>query len=249
MLPRKADGRREENEGRKTVQSRKQSYAQRKEITSFFISNIPEGTNGYDLKETFRGFGRISDVYIPGRKDKGGSYFGFVKFEGVKNAHDMEKELQGIRCGHCILKVNISRHGKQDQIRTSRVVEREKVTHTVILQRRQYHQKPRRLNQVGRTYAEAAGARRRDPPPPPSSNIGIHKVQLKPAPAMDMWNDCAVIGEAINLQILIELPKLIKADCCYHRDIYYGGGMRVVLRFNFPTEAKYFIKGEHNWNR
>lgn len=85
-----------------------------KGITSYYVSCIPKGTSKFTLNETFKEFGKITNVYIPGRKNKGGELFGFVKFVWVKYEKELERSMQKVQCGNCILKLNISMYGKQD---------------------------------------------------------------------------------------------------------------------------------------
>ncbi|CAI9286472.1 unnamed protein product [Lactuca saligna] len=100
MLPRKADSREVENDGWTKVSRRKNSTA----ITSYYVTNLPQETTTQDLNELFKKFGGIEDIYIQGRKDKGGSYFGFVKFGGIYDAAALERSMQNLRLGPCILK-------------------------------------------------------------------------------------------------------------------------------------------------
>lgn len=97
-----------------------------KVITSYYVKNVPDGTCRYTLKEAFKNFGNIIDVYIPSRKDKGGAYFGFVKFFGVKNAEELEISMQRVKYGHNILKVNISKYKKQNHSNKASKMDRER---------------------------------------------------------------------------------------------------------------------------
>lgn len=60
------------------------------------------------LNDAFQKLGRLVNIYIPGRKDKGGSYFSFIKYEGVKYVQVLLNSLNRVRCGHCITKVNLA---------------------------------------------------------------------------------------------------------------------------------------------
>ncbi|CAH1423138.1 unnamed protein product [Lactuca virosa] len=84
-----------------------------KEITSFYVSNIQHDTTTTMLSEAFRKYGRIVDIYISGSKDKTVSYFAFVKYEGVKDVQVMLNSINQVRCGHCIVKVNVAKYEKK----------------------------------------------------------------------------------------------------------------------------------------
>lgn len=92
---------------------RRKNHKGRSKITSFYVSNISQETTIDVMYEAFQGFGNLVDIYIPGRKDKGGSFFAFIKYENVRDAVEMEKKLNRVRCGHYITKVNISKYEKK----------------------------------------------------------------------------------------------------------------------------------------
>ncbi|CAH1440537.1 unnamed protein product [Lactuca virosa] len=246
MLPRKLDGRTSEKGEWTQVRGRKNNHNSRKVISSYYVTNIPDGTSRFILKEVFKPFGRISDVYIPGRKDKGGTFFGFVKFEGVLDEVKLEKSMQRVKCGQCILKVSISKYQKQDKKKIFTSNDRfgdpptyPPPTHPSSRQ----PQNVRGASRDGRTFSEAVSAPLRSGLQPPST------VALKHVLAMVGWNDCALVGEVTSLHLLTELPKLVEAECSFSKKLFYAGGMRIVLRFDLPKEAENFLREEHTWNR
>ncbi|CAH1452378.1 unnamed protein product [Lactuca virosa] len=245
MLPRKPDGRNKENGEWTEVRGRKQTNTSMKVITSYYVTNIPDGTCRYTLKEAFKNFGNIIDVYIPGRKDKGGAYFGFVKFCGVKNAEELERSMQRVKCGHNILKVNISKYRKQNHSNKAPEMDRERDIPVPPPSQNQKHN-AWEINREGRTYADVAGAQKRTSS---SMNTGIQHVALKHVPAMMAWNSYALVREVLSLHHLTELPKLLEAECKYSKNLFYAGGMRVVIRFDLPKDAEIFLREENNWNR
>ncbi|CAI9285087.1 unnamed protein product [Lactuca saligna] len=111
MLFRETEGQGKDAGTWKEVRRRKP--LEEKHITSFHVSNIQYDTTTTMLSEAFRKFGKIVDIYILGRKDKAGSYFAFVKYEGIKDVQVMLNSLNQIRCGHCIMKVNIAKYEKK----------------------------------------------------------------------------------------------------------------------------------------
>lgn len=250
VLPRKLDGREfeKENDGWTEVRGRRYNVVSSKAITSFFVSNIPAGTNRFELNEAFKPFGRITDVYIPGRKDKGGSYFGFVKFGGVKDVTTLERSMQSVRCNHCILKVNISKYEKKAQGRRNPLEFRRKdyVHAQPPYPPTSFHEAVNGMPKTGRSYAEVAGVHHHAPFIPP---LKSHTVALKQVPAMQAWNNSALVGEVLSLQLLTEIPKLIESVNYFSINAFYAGGLRVVLRFDLPSHAQNFMQDEHNWNR
>lgn len=47
------------------------------------------------MKFVFTRFGKVTEVYIPDRKDKQGNRFGFVRFKNVSNIQELEAQLTG----------------------------------------------------------------------------------------------------------------------------------------------------------
>ena len=54
--------------------------------------------------------GNLADVYVAGRRDVSGSFFGFIKFSNVERPEKIEAELSNISCRGRKLTANLSRH-------------------------------------------------------------------------------------------------------------------------------------------
>lgn len=78
------------------------------ETTTFFVSNIQDGTTKGNLTTTFQIFGKIGDVYTAQKRDNKGANFAFVRFRGIENTSELEKSMNGITCGPNQIKVNIA---------------------------------------------------------------------------------------------------------------------------------------------
>ncbi|CAH1452912.1 unnamed protein product [Lactuca virosa] len=180
-------------------------------ITSYYITNIPVGTERSVIYEVFKEFGKIEDVYIPGRKDRRGSYFSFVKFKGVANAKELEQAMQHVRCGHCILNVNIAKYGKENP-RRRKLINNSRMNKQPTQQSYPPPFIPKNVhatNRYTKTYVEVAGKPRNTT----QSNIAASfTANLKSVPAMVGWNNSTLIGEVLNIDILTEITKLIEAD-------------------------------------
>lgn len=61
-------------------------------MRSFFFRNIPDKCSLDTLHAKFNGVGKVLDVYCPGKQDKEGNRFGFVRFSGDQD-FDEEKVL------------------------------------------------------------------------------------------------------------------------------------------------------------
>lgn len=63
-----------------------------KVITSYYVSNLPEGVLKAQIWKSFQKYGRVADIYIGGKKDRSGSTFAFVRFENIRDAKVLEHE-------------------------------------------------------------------------------------------------------------------------------------------------------------
>lgn len=184
--------------------------------------------------------GKLVDTYIVGRKDKSGSYFAFVKFEGVKDIQVMLNSLNKVRCGHCILKVNMAKYEKNP---TSK--ELVKPNCRVLYPRHKKSYDGWNKTSGRRSYADTV--RGRSGVPTTSSPPPIPPVNLKSIKAMK--NLVSLLGEVTGFQLLSNLPKMINADGeipCY---AYYAGGLKVILKFSSLGAAERYLKNELLWNR
>lgn len=64
-----------------------------KRWSAFFFRNFPAWCTVEDLQRRFEIVGRVEDVFVPVKKDKVGSRFGFVRFRGKG---DEDKILRGL---------------------------------------------------------------------------------------------------------------------------------------------------------
>ncbi|WJX11204.1 hypothetical protein P8452_01842 [Trifolium repens] len=65
-----------------------------------------------ELWSLFAKHGRIGEVYVPQKRDKGGNRFGFVKFKEVKNLEALSERLEDIWLGSYKLRVNLALFGR-----------------------------------------------------------------------------------------------------------------------------------------
>ncbi|GKU93443.1 hypothetical protein SLEP1_g7038 [Rubroshorea leprosula] len=87
-----------------------------KQATPYFFTNCPDDWSYEDMWKTFLKFGRVYDIYSPNRKSKNGGRFGFVRFLGVSDRNELERQLDQIWIGGQKLWVNRPRfdEGKKE---------------------------------------------------------------------------------------------------------------------------------------
>ena len=80
------------------------------DYTTFFFSNFPNDYGEMDMLKIFQKWARVKEVFISCRLNKWDKRFGFVRFFEVRNAGNMERELDQIYVGNRKLYVNIPKY-------------------------------------------------------------------------------------------------------------------------------------------
>ncbi|XP_021986862.1 uncharacterized protein LOC110883407 [Helianthus annuus] len=83
-------------------------------ISKFYITNLPWGCNSWDVAEFVKVFGEVSGVYIARKIDKEGRRFGLVSFKDVSDVKEMERALNGTKMGGHKLIANLARFAKEN---------------------------------------------------------------------------------------------------------------------------------------
>ncbi|KAL4592069.1 hypothetical protein LXL04_005050 [Taraxacum kok-saghyz] len=243
-------GEREEDDGGWSTVQRKGSRQSNtgghgEPVTSFYVSNLPNGANKAKIRLSFIQFGKVVDVYIGGKRDRSGSIFAFVRFANVGDVKALELEMSKVRYEHCIIRVNIAKYHKQSgnaQFKTARPAP------PPINRQAPPNRIP--INRVGqqaythRTYANAVTGSRHQ-----QRAIETGITEIKPATHSKDWENCVMVGEPISLQHTADLPTLLPLDGNPCGKLYYIGGLNVLIKFTNNATAKSFYNNEHNWNR
>jgi len=79
----------------------------------FFFTNFPHEYMEGDMWKIYQRWGRVIDVFISRRLDSGRRRFGFVRFQGVLDAHILERKLDIIWIGLWKLWVNIPKFSRK----------------------------------------------------------------------------------------------------------------------------------------
>ncbi|GJR29588.1 nucleotide-binding alpha-beta plait domain-containing protein [Tanacetum coccineum] len=77
--------------------------------TSIFVTNFPDQFTFRDLWRTCQVYGRVIDAFIPNRRSKTGTRFGFVRFIQVKDVDRLVGNLCTIWVGRLRLHANVAR--------------------------------------------------------------------------------------------------------------------------------------------
>lgn len=88
----------------------KRRFAHNGRITSFYFTHFPDNFGEKELWGVFQRYGRVWEVFIPSKKDKGGKRFGFERFLDEKDPASLERGLSTIMIGNMKVQVNRPRY-------------------------------------------------------------------------------------------------------------------------------------------
>ncbi|CAI9300227.1 unnamed protein product [Lactuca saligna] len=209
-------------------------------ITNFFVEGFPDGTSKGELRKTFARYGQVVDVYIGGRKDYRKKNYSFVRFHGVREVNNLEKNLQGIICHGQQLEVNLAKHQRKTKGPKIPTFHREAALEINL--RYVPHPSSSVLHAHDfrtRTYAQVAKASTTKSTKPLST-----PVILNPNTSMKHWiQKTVLIGEAFSLDHIANLP----ASLLMNENTKYLGGLRIALKFNHSMDATQFLEDNTRW--
>ena len=78
--------------------------------TTFFVCNLPPHWRSRDLWRAFEQLGVLVDAFVPGRKDKTGELYGFVRFIKVAYVNELQKKMNEMVVDGRRLRANVSLH-------------------------------------------------------------------------------------------------------------------------------------------
>ncbi|KAI3751225.1 hypothetical protein L2E82_22273 [Cichorium intybus] len=216
--------------------------------TSYFVAGFSDGCRNNDIRECFRRFGDIADIYMGSRKNLSGRNFAFVKFNNVVDIWCLEREMKDVVCFGKHLSVNVARYGRDKNL----IV-------TV----------PKKINS-GTTKTKT------DIKPcwiPVSNNIPLHaksfgrksfvdvakgsggETSQLPTPIMldnccstrNWLSDKVLVGEVLSLDHMASLNSVLNIGDGSLECIKYIGGLNVALCFKNQAMVKDFLDDSDRW--
>ncbi|KAD4982034.1 hypothetical protein E3N88_18705 [Mikania micrantha] len=186
------------------------------------------------LRQSVNCFGKLSDVYVARKKDKGGNIFGFVRFKDVLDVGKLVKELSMIVIDGAKLGVNVARFNKDGRRNEApKVAER---NCTVPPQRQPGISSVNQSTNNGRSgaysYMDVVLGRRT------SQRVSLSAIE----PRISMgWHGKSLIGTAKGLDVLDNIIEHLGLLGFNGEDVKYIGGLRILLYFFSSCLAKRFL--------
>ncbi|KAG4953599.1 hypothetical protein HKD37_14G039571 [Glycine soja] len=112
---RRTEGSRRTSEGRKIGQHhsyRRANWRDHKDVTTFYFTRFPEDATAEELWYHFKQTGDVREVFIPRNRNRQGRRYGFVRFKGVRDMHQVQKKLDNMVFGGMKMYVNAPKYGR-----------------------------------------------------------------------------------------------------------------------------------------
>ncbi|KAJ0890228.1 putative RNA recognition motif domain, nucleotide-binding alpha-beta plait domain superfamily [Helianthus annuus] len=226
------------------------SYPGPRNITKFFISNLPEGCTPWELKCGLSGYGDISDTYVARKRDKDGNRFGFASFKDVKDKAEVLKSLRGAKLGGCKLKVNIARFALENGSGFGQPVgdiPRPKVASVGAKPGGNVWTSSLR---DFRSFRDVLG-KGKDKVDGGSSGAFQDSGKMVVAPdrtnAMQELKGVAVVGRTVDLETLVDMDHLLRIAKVSYGQIQVLGGLSVIISFREEHAARSFLEAKELW--
>ncbi|KAD5961359.1 hypothetical protein E3N88_12832 [Mikania micrantha] len=214
--------------------------------TSFFVSNLPSECSSKELREAFQEFGEVVDAYVAMKKDKSGSYFGFVRFPPLENVKEMERRLNRVVIGNLKVSVNLAKFDKDGSMKVYQYKQPTFVPHSGMkgMEQQWVNDKQQtwanNFTSNGRSFKDVILISRIQ-----TTKKEIHLNSFRPQ-ALAVWGNSVVIGRTKDFQSLCCLGEWVLKINGY-RGLRYLGGLYVMIQFKDQLHANKLISETNTW--
>ena len=88
------------------------NWRDHKDVISFYFTRFPEDATAKDLWFHFKQQGDVREVFIPRKRNNQGRRYGFVRYKGVRDVHQLQQHLDNRFFGGMKMNVNIPKYGR-----------------------------------------------------------------------------------------------------------------------------------------
>ncbi|KAK9073692.1 hypothetical protein SSX86_006286 [Deinandra increscens subsp. villosa] len=233
----------------KTVAYRRKTKEVEQVTTSFFVADLPNGCTGEYLWKSFRHLGKISDAFVPRRKDWRGRAFGFIRFRDVGNIQTMLDALRQVRVDGARTRVYVSRFGKTRQPGGVMMHRHEAVGGNIDRDKR-VENRGSGVGVNGRPAGNAWGHANRANETGETTEGGrrVIKIPNKPAFIPSNCKGRTLVGEIHFLERMEDMKNELGSDG--ELTISYIGGIKFLLTFKDGSCANNFLSSQvEQWSR
>ncbi|KAD3337594.1 hypothetical protein E3N88_33114 [Mikania micrantha] len=216
--------------------------AEEKNVTTIFITNLPDEFNGGMLWKMCMSMGNLADAFIAKKKDKGGNTFGFVRFRNVKNTAGIVEEINRVKLGGVKIFANVAKYGRN----------KKPVVPPVFKRRIESNPGKPFISEYpsfyggGRSFKDVvAGHQTSGLENKPIIHIKIDKLWES-----NSWRNRSLIGESLDLNTLNNAKSILVDSGIPNSELKYIGGLRLMIVFNSSKECKdYWKLKDKEWKK
>ncbi|KAL2963017.1 hypothetical protein AAZX31_17G177400 [Glycine max] len=88
------------------------NWRDKQDVTSFYFTRFPDDATEKDMWIHFKQVGDVREIFISRKRNRNGKRYGFVRFKGVKDVHQMEKKLDSMIFGGLKMYANTPKFGR-----------------------------------------------------------------------------------------------------------------------------------------
>ncbi|KAK9053567.1 hypothetical protein SSX86_024641 [Deinandra increscens subsp. villosa] len=233
-------------EGWNRVYNKRRENKANQGSTSFFITDLPNGCTSEYLWETFYHYGKISDAFVPRRKDWRGRTFGFIRFLGVDNVDSMLSTLREVKVDGTRIRIYVSRFGKEDSIRQPRKM---KINEPGRWAGRGESENRERTEEKKKGIQETT-VNRREQTDVKNGGRRIIKLPNKCAFFPSHCNGRTLVGEVAFMEVMEDLIDRLDEMEQSRVELSYIGGMKMLLTFKDRMSAENFLtEKKEQWSK
>ncbi|KAL4585905.1 hypothetical protein LXL04_010532 [Taraxacum kok-saghyz] len=215
--------------------------------TNFFVSNLPANWNSSRLWNTVQHLGILVDAFVPGKMDREGHKFGFVRFVRVYDLPTLLRNLNELVLEGRRLTANVAKYGRtagqgnNDLGKVKFTGRPPSKLPPITLEHRNHCN----YNLKEKSFKDTLVGTQK--------NVEISTVNriIIPNPVnlrSNVWLENCLVGELKDLELLTKCMPMIQLYGLGECNVKFIGGLCVLLEFKNKKVAECFLRNQQmNW--
>ncbi|KAH7842865.1 hypothetical protein Vadar_009918 [Vaccinium darrowii] len=205
-------------------------------LFTIFVDNLPKSMDVGWLRQLFRPYGCVEDVYMPSKRSSSfNTKFGFIRFKRREEAMNAIEDLDGFMIRNFKIVVQFAKYSKNSSSMSQKVIEGDK---KVNLAPKLHSWRPKAIevesNQINSNCLSYADALK---------GGSFSTTKLVDAKEVDLdWLHMSAVGKLINFCYVNTLQDLFVSNGIWDAQIRHMGGLNVLISFDSFESLNDFLK-------